>query len=398
MPLPEHCARGPAGHATPEGPRGRRRRAGVITKRGPRSLGAGLGLVATLLAPAVALAEILVPPGFTAQIYVTGDGFETPSGSLGRGIPSTATLAVDHMGALYLARTGRRYGGGEFEYLSRMYRIPAGGARLTPATEARYLHGPPLTNTQVSGGRSGRDLLLTTFDRDRRVGALYRLANGRAQLLAGGTPEGGQPPLLVQPEGTAVDAAGHVYVADRDRGVIVRLGADGHVLDSSYLRVTRPRVLAVDETDHLWIGSDGRAEAPWQAGTGQLWRVGPGGAGRLVLEGPMAQGLAPGPGGIVFVADRQGPEIFAVTPDGSRVSFARFTDGQAPRGLAFVPATEEARAAGLAGDLLVAVIRTGVFQLNEIVRISGPFADLVQRHLRATENPGGQPGASDRKP
>jgi hypothetical protein len=43
-----------------------------------------------------------------------------------------------------------------------------------------------------------------------------------------------------------------------------------------------------------------------------------------------------------------------------------------------VPDTPATRAAGLAGDLLVIVIRSGIFQLNEIVRISGPFADLVR--------------------
>ena len=44
-----------------------------------------------------------------------------------------------------------------------------------------------------------------------------------------------------------------------------------------------------------------------------------------------------------------------------------------------MPATAETRAAGLAGDLLVAVVRSGAFQLNEIVRIAGPFADLTAR-------------------
>lgn len=343
-----------------------------------RSLGTYLALAAALLSPAAARAEILLSPGFVARVYVTGEGFETPTGTAGRGIPSTATLVVDRTGALYLARTGRRYSSGEYEYLSPMYRIPAGGARLTPSTEARYFHGPPLINPQVGGGRSGHEILVTTFDRDRRVGALYRLADGRAQLFAGGTPEGGEQAVLVQPEGSAVDAAGSVFVADRERGVVLRLDSGGQVLDPGYVRVTRPRALAVDETNHLWIASDGNAEAPWQPSPGELWRVSPGGEPRRVLEGPRAQGLAPGPGGAVFVADRQASEIFAVTPDAKRVSLARFTDGHAPRGLAFVPDTAETRAAGLAGDLLVVVIRNGVFQLNEIVRISGPFADLVR--------------------
>jgi len=343
-----------------------------------RSFGAGLTLALALVAPPRAPAEILLPPGFVVRVYVTGEGFETPTGSPGRGIPSTATLAVDHQGATYLARTGRRYSSGEYDYLASLYRIPAGGARLTPSTEARYFHGPPLTNSQVSGGRGGRDILVTTFDRDRRVGALYRLTDGRVQLLAGGTPEAGAPPMLIQPEGCAVDAAGNVFVTDRERGVVVRLDSAGQVLDRAYVSVARPRVLAVDEADHLWIASDGNAEAPWQPGPGELWRVSPDGSRRRVLEGPMAQGLAPGPRGVVFVADRQGSEIFAVTPEGKRVTLARFTDGHAPRGLAVVPDTPETRAAGLAGDLLVVLIRSGFFQLNEIVRISGPFADLVR--------------------
>jgi hypothetical protein len=95
--------------------------------------------------------------------------------------------------------------------------------------------------------------------------------------------------------------------------------------------------------------------------------------------GLVAQGLSPGPSGSVFVANRHGSEIFGVAADGGRLGLARFTDGDAPRGLVFVPDTAETRAAGLAGDLLVSVIRTGVFQLNQIVRISGPFSELARR-------------------
>ena len=342
-------------------------------------LGITSGLAAALLLPAAAFAEIQLAPGFVARVYVTGEGFETAGGTPSRGIPSTATLIADRTGALYLARTGRRYTSGEYEYLLPMYRIPAGGARLTPSTEARYFHGPPLINAQVGGGRGGREILVTTFDRDRRVGALYRLADGRAQLFAGGTPESGKPAALIQPEGRAMDTAGSVFVADRERGVVLRFDAGGQVLDPGYVRISRPRALVVDDTDHLWVAGDGIAEAPWQPGPGELWRVSPSGERRRVLEGPRAQGLAPGPGGAVFVADRQASEIFAVTPDARRVSLARFTDGDAPRGLAFVPDTDETRAAGLAGDLLVVVSRSGGFQFNEIVRISGPFADLVLR-------------------
>jgi len=57
------------------------------------SLGAVLALALPLLLSSAALADILVPAGFTVRTYVTGEGFETPSGSTGRGIPSTCSPA-----------------------------------------------------------------------------------------------------------------------------------------------------------------------------------------------------------------------------------------------------------------------------------------------------------------
>src|SRR2546427_9816152 len=74
--------------------------------------------------------------------------------------------------------------------------------------EGQYFYGPPLLNAQVAAMRAGRELFITTFDRDRKVGVVYRMLGGRAELFAGGTPPAGGPPLLVQPEGAAVDAAG----------------------------------------------------------------------------------------------------------------------------------------------------------------------------------------------
>lgn len=346
----------------------------------PRALRLLLALGAVALAPGGARAEIVLPEGFTASVYISGEGNNPArSGAAGVGMPSTGSLAVDHTGTLYLARSGRRYSGGEYEYLSPIYRVPPGGGRVTPQTEPRFFHGPPLNNAQVSADIGGRQVFVTTFDRDRRVGVVYRLIDGQVRRLAGGAADAGVAPALVQPEGVAVNRAGQVFVADRERGVVVRLDADGRVLDEDYARVVRPRVIAMDEADHLWIGADSGAEAPWQPGPGQIWRVSPEGQARLVLEGPVAQGLAPGPGGVMFVAARQGAYIFALTPDGEQIVLARFTHGDAPRALTVVPATAETRTAGLAGDLFVAVIRSGVFGLNEIIRISGPFADLAQR-------------------
>src|SRR5437773_8502765 len=164
----------------------------------------GLCLVALSLLARPTGAEPIVPPGFGVHVYVTGDGFEASPGGGARGVRSTSTLAFDETGALYLARTGRRYAGGEGEELWPLYRIPRGGARLTPPTEAQFYYGPPLLNAQVAAMRAGRELFVTTFDRDRKVGVVYRMRDGRAELFAGGTPPDGTPPLLVQPEGVAV--------------------------------------------------------------------------------------------------------------------------------------------------------------------------------------------------
>jgi hypothetical protein len=71
--------------------------------------------------------------------------------------------------------------------------------------------------------------------------------------------------------------------------------------------------------------------------------------------------------------------LFVLHTDGKRLDLASFTDGDAPRGLAFAPVTPETRRAGLAGDLFVVVIRRSAFQTNEVLRISGPFEDHVRR-------------------
>jgi hypothetical protein len=317
-------------------------------------------------------AEVRLPPGFTSEVYVTGEGFDPGTSRSLAGIPSVATLAFDRAGSLYLARTGRRYTGGEVEDVWPIYRIPVGGGRIRAADERRFLYGPPLPNPQVGAIRGDHELLVTTFDRERKVGVVYRMLDGRAELLAGGTPPPGTPPVLRQPEAVAVDIAGNVFVADRVQGVVLRLDREGRLLDPEYLRVTRPRVLASDG-EHLWVGADGNAEAPWQQGLGEIWRVAPDGAATLVLKGPVPTAIALGPGGRLFVADRPGAKVFVLEPDGTRSDFLTFTDGDAPRSLTFAPVTPETRGAGFAGDLFLVVIRRSGWPVNDVLRVSGPF-------------------------
>ena len=332
-------------------------------------------VLALILASVPAAADMSLPPGFTSHLYVTGQGYMPDAGRDVRGIPSSTTLAVDGAGVLYVARSGRRYMGGEIDDLWPIYRIPVGGARLTPETEARFFHGPPLWSPQVAAVAPSGDVYVTTYDRDRKIGALYRLVDGRAELFAGGTPERGAP-LLRQPEGVAFDAAGNVYVADRDEGVIIKLDASGRVVDPRFLALTRPRALVMDGRSRLWIGGDEENTAPWQRAPGVLWRAGPEPGVVPVFRGPLAGGLSVGPGDRMFMADRQGAKLVVIGADGTSSEFARFTDGDAPRALAFVPDTPATRRARIAGDLFVITISRGRWPVNDVIRISGPFGEI----------------------
>ncbi len=335
-------------------------------------------LVALLVAPWPAHAELSLPSGFRVSVYVTAEGFDTSEGRGARGLPSASTMAFDHDGMLYLARTGRRYSGGEVDDLWPVYRFPAGGGRFTRKTESRFFYGPPLPSAQVAGMRGGRELLVTTFDRDRSVGVLYVMTDGHAELLAGGTPPRGTPPVLQQPEGAAVDAAGNVYVADRARDRVLKLDARGAIADRDRITVKRPRIVSIGADGAVWVAGDGAAEAPWQRGPGEIWRMVGDAAPVLMLRGPVAAGVAAGPADHLFVADRQNTEIFALAPDGTRVPFGRFTDGDAPRTVAFAPITPATQRAGIAGDLFVIAISRGAWPVNEVLRISGPFADYLR--------------------
>ncbi len=338
-----------------------------------------LALLALLATPLAARAEVRLPPGFTAEVYVTGTAAVDSRGTVG--IPATTSLALDAAGSLFTSRSGRRYFGGEVEDLWPLLRFGPGGARLGRDGTARHLYGPPLFNILIGAVRDGRELLVTTYDRDRGVGVLYKLLDGRAELLAGGTPPPGQTPLLKQPEGVAVDAAGNIYVADRQRGVVLKLDAAGRVLDPSWLTLTRPRLVAA-RGDRVWVAADGDTEAPWQRGNGEIWSVGPDGP-RLALKGPILAGMDVSPGGHLVAADRHGARVVAVGPDGTLAEVIAFTEADAPRALAWAPVTEATRRAGIAGDLFVVVIRRGTFQANEILRVSGPFDDLIRSRLPA---------------
>ena len=337
------------------------------------------GLLALLVLVTPARAELGLPAGFTSEVYVSGQGFDT-SGDRGvSGIPAVGSLGIDAAGTLYLSRTGARFRTGDVDDLSAIYRIPVGGARLTPDTEGRYLYGPPLPNPQIGAVAPRGAVWVTTYDRERKLGALYRFLDRKPVLFAGGRPAPGAAPLLRHPEGVAIDAAGDVYVADREAGAVVRLDAQGHLVNARYATALRPRILTMDEAGNLWVGGDGTAETPFGAGSGEISLVASDGRAQSILQGPLPAGFATSPGGALFVVQRRTGQLFALTPDGRRLDFASTRNGSFLRGLAFAPVTPETRRAGIAGDLFLVLVSRSLWLINEVVRVSGPFDEWVRQ-------------------
>lgn len=340
---------------------------------------AWFGVLALLLLVTPARGELRLPTGFTTDVYVTGQGFDATGERGVTGVPAVGTLGFDAAGTLYMSRTGARFRSGDVEDLWAIYRVPVGGARVTPDSETRYLYGPPLPNPQIGAVPARGSVWVTTYDRERRVGALYRILDGKPVLFAGGRPAAGAVPVLRQPEGVAIDAAGDVYVTDRDEGAIVHLDARGNVVNLRHTSVLRPRILTIDEAGALWVGADGTAETPFGSGEGEISRITPDGRKQPVLQGPLPASFSMSPGGALFVVQRRTGQLFALTPDGRRLDFGSTSDGSFLRALAFAPVTPETRKAGIAGDLFIVLVSRSVWMINEIIRVSGPFDEWVRQ-------------------
>jgi len=334
-----------------------------------------------LLVAAPATAQTALPPGFTLHSYVNGQGADPRRDpDAPASFPTLVTIAVDHSGALYLARSAFRFRESQAEELAPLYRFPVGGAKLTPENEPRYLYGPPLRNPRIAGINAQGDVFVSTYDRDRKLGAVYLLRQGRASLFAGGTPPPGSPPLLRQPETLAFDLEGNVYVVDAEQELVLKLDPTGRVIDPRFVSgFGRGRLLAFDPKGQLWIGSDGPATAGFQDSAGQVWRTTPERTLTLAFQGMLPSGMSVSPGGSLFVSQRRGGKIFVLTPDGRRLDFTDLSESTILRTLAFAPVTPETRREGIAGHLFLVTSPRSNFQAIEVGRISGPFDDFIQR-------------------
>ncbi|HXV83745.1 MAG TPA: hypothetical protein VEG60_28135 [Candidatus Binatia bacterium] len=317
-----------------------------------------------------------LPPGFKATTYVTGSGFHQDQ----RGIPAIVSMAFHTDGTLYFARTANRLREIYGQSNARLYRIPPGGANITPATEKQYLFGPPLDDPDdLAINRQGEIFVSTSHPTG--YGSIYRLSpDGQGSLFAGGKPSS-RNPLLQDPDGVAFDNAGNVYVVDNALGVVVKLDNQGKVLDPRWLSgIGRGRTLTVDSKGFLWIGSDGPHDSEPIDRNGEIIRVQLStGKSEVVDSGVLPSGMSFSPGQNLFVAQRRAHKLFALTPDGKRVEIASFTERAALRTLVFPPVTEQTRKLGIAGDLFVMVFPLLDYPVREVIRISGPFDEYVRR-------------------
>lgn len=137
---------------------------------------------------------------------------------------------------------------------------------------------------------------------------------------------------LTRPEGLAADTDGRLFIADGGSGRILSVASDGRIavlLDRRECPIAvcpqRPQTLALDGSGGLYF-ADAAANRVWRmrldgtavevvAGTGDQ-ASSPDGA--LASEAPLAapQGLAVGPDGTLYVAERAGRRVRTITRDG----------------------------------------------------------------------------------
>jgi sugar lactone lactonase YvrE len=324
-------------------------------------------------------AGVKLPAGFKAARYVSGAGFHEGQ----RGIPAVVSMAFHGDGTLYLARTANRLREIYGQNAARIYRIPPGGASLTPQTEEKFLFGPSLDDPdELAVNRRGAVFVSTSHPAG--YGSVFRLSpDGKPSLFAGGPAVSGKP-LFKDPEGIAFDGADNVYVIDNELGVVVKLNPQGNVLSPRWAAgVGRGRTLTFDPKGDLWIGSDGPHDAEPIDRYGEIMRLQLStGKREQMYSGALPSGMSFSPGGNLFVAQRRAHKLFALTADGERVEFASFTGRSALRTLAFAPVTEQTRRLGIAGELFVMVFPMLDYPVREIIRITGPFDDFVRGTTR----------------
>lgn len=216
--------------------------------------------------------------------------------------------------------------------------VAGGNPPITPAPAAAASIGDPPRLALDSAGNLYFGGLHSVFKVDTS-GTLTRIAgNGRSGYLGdGGAAVAAQ---LEYPAGIAIDAAGDVYVADRDAAVIRRIAASGAI--STYAgtgtagysgdggpaasaQLSGPLGLAVDPNGNLYVADTGNNVVRRISANGTISTVAGNGVAGFTADGIQAtvsslnepEGLAVDRTGNLYIADTVNNRVRMVSPAGA---------------------------------------------------------------------------------
>jgi hypothetical protein len=355
-------------------------------------LAMAIRLIATAVA-ALSLAAAALAVSGNGTIYtVAGTGAAGFSGDGGSArsaaLNTPAGLLVDGGGNLYVSDTGNH----------RIRKVsPAGVITTIAGTGSGGFSGDggPATSAQLFSpqglaldGRGNLYVADTGNNRVRRIapdGTISTVAgNGVQDQSEEDTPA--TEAALNAPAAVAVDGAGNLYVAERDR--VLRIPGDGrihtvagHIYDSGYngdgipgpsATLYDPQGLAVDGAGNVYIADSGTQRLR-RVGTDGIIRTIAGAGGNYEFSGDGGpataaflndpHGVALGSDGSIYFADHGNHRIRKILPDGIIITIAG--GGSSKR--QFVPA----RAADIGDAVAVAVDRAGNVY----------FADASRNHV-----------------
>jgi uncharacterized protein (TIGR03437 family) len=184
------------------------------------------------------------------------------------------------------------------------------GAPVTPVAAVQAAIGDPARVTVDAAGNVYFGSLHSVFKVDT-AGILTRVAgNGRPGYSGDGGPA--TDAQLLTPMGIAFDAAGAMYVVDRDAGVVRKIGADGTISTVAGFegQLRGPFGVAVDSSGNVYVSDTGNNRIARFATDGRFTSFGDG-----FLNGP--EGIAMDTGGNLYIADTFNGRIRKLDPDGN---------------------------------------------------------------------------------
>jgi uncharacterized protein (TIGR03437 family) len=192
-----------------------------------------------------------------------------------------------------------------------------------PATQARLNH-PSGAAMDAAGN-------LYIADRDnnriRRVSPDGTISTVAGTGIAGNAGDGGPAPLaqLSSPSSVALDSAGNLYIADTGNSRIRSVSPDGQIAGRTTLGLLSPVYAIPDSAGGVYIADEAQ---------GEILRAGPNGVPATILTGLKSpHGLALDGQGNLYFTESGAACVRRMTPDGTLTSLA---DGawNTPRGVA----------------------------------------------------------------